>query len=482
VINKKTILIIFTLFLGFFLRLYQFNSPVADWHSHRQADTASVTKNFLNLGINIFKPTYHDLSSHQSGQDNPLGLRMVELPIYNFLSFITIKTTRLPVDQASRLTSIILSLGSALIIFLLIKNITHQFWPAYFSLFFFLFLPFNIFFNRTILPENTAVFFMLLALLAFPKFWLVSALSLALSILVKPFTAIIIGPQLIYLFFKNKNKNYFTLILFLILSFVPLLLWRHWITNFPQGIPASAWLLNFSDKRIFPEWFKGWHIDFLNQIIVLRPYWWRWLIQERISILIFGSLSTILAFFGLLYRKNNVNLFIGLGLVGVFLYFLIVPGGNIQHEYYQILIIPFLAFCLGCGSYYLLNFTFPNKFISFLSLLIITGLSIFFSSEKVLPNYHINRPEIIEAGKKVDLLTPKNSLIIAPYLGDTAFLYQTNRSGFPIEIYDFEHLKKLYPQNPLYLVSVNFDQYTNDVSKKYKTLYKNDQFIILDLN
>ena len=46
--------------------------------------------------------------------------------------------------------------------------------------------------------------------------------------------------------------------------------------------------------------------------------------------------------------------------------------------------------------------------------------------------YKINRPEIIVAGEAVNRLTPSNSLVIAPYNGDTAFLYQTNRIGWPV--------------------------------------------------
>ena len=114
-------------------------------------------------------------------------------------------------------------------------------------------------------------------------------------------------------------------------------------------------------------------------------------------------------------------------------------------------------------------------------MLIISAFSLFFSAEKILPYYQINRPEIVSAGKKVDELTPKNSIIIAPYLGDTALLYQTNRPGFPIEIYDIAKTKKLFPNRPLYLVSVNFDSYTNQLIKLYPTLYRGDQFIILDL-
>jgi len=72
--------------LGGILRLYQINNPIADWHSWRQADTAAVARNYLRFGMDLLRPKYDDLSNIQSGKDNPLGLRMVEFPIYQALA------------------------------------------------------------------------------------------------------------------------------------------------------------------------------------------------------------------------------------------------------------------------------------------------------------------------------------------------------------------------------------------------------------
>jgi hypothetical protein len=66
--------------------------------------------------------------------------------------------------------------------------------------------------------------------------------------------------------------------------------------------------------------------------------------------------------------------------------------------------------------------------------MIITGFS------QIKENYRINHPEIIEAGKVVDELTPKDSLVVAPYNGDTAFLYQTKRWGWPAIDDSIDHI------------------------------------------
>jgi hypothetical protein len=56
-------------------------------------------------------------------------------------------------------------------------------------------------------------------------------------------------------------------------------------------------------------------------------------------------------------------------------------------------------------------------------------------------------------------------------------LYQTNRSGYPIELYD--NLPKI---KDFYLISINNDKYRNDMMKLYPTIYKSDKIIILNLN
>lgn len=477
-------ILIISLLIGLTLRLYKFNSPIADWHSFRQVDTVSVTKNFLINGVDFLHPTYHDLSSTQSGKDNPKGYRMVEFPIYNLLSMATQKITNLNVDQASRITSIVLSISTALIIFLWVYSITHLFTPAIFSMLVFLLLPFNIYFNRTTLPENAAVFFMVLSLYLQKINPIIASISLGISALIKPFTLILAGPISLYLLLKTKKFKHNSAIRLLIygaITLIPLYLWRQWINQYPEGIPASAWLLNFSDKPIFPQWYKGHNLDFLNSLLFIRPYWWRWLILERITILILGGLGVIPLFLGLVYKKNYINTINFLSLLSIFLYFVIVPGGNIQHDYYQILIIPFISIITGCGLYYISNFTFNSKLLSLFSIISILFLSLFFSAEKILPNYKINHPEIITAGKKVNEITPKNSIIIAPYNGDTALLYQTNRSGFPIEIYNFDSVKHEFPNNPIYFLSVNFDNYTNDIIKLFPLTYRDNQFVILQI-
>src|SRR4030065_668145 len=48
------IIISIIIILGFIVRLYKINTPLASWHSFRQADTPSVTRFFINSTYTIF--------------------------------------------------------------------------------------------------------------------------------------------------------------------------------------------------------------------------------------------------------------------------------------------------------------------------------------------------------------------------------------------------------------------------------------------
>jgi len=476
--NKfKIILVVITLFLGLLFRLYKINSPIADWHSFRQVDTVAVTKIYSQNGFDWLHPRYFDVSSTQSGIDNPQGYRMVEAPIYNSISLAFGNVFHQNIELSSRLVSIFFSLGSGLLIFLFVLKTTSQFLPSLFSLFIFMVLPFNVYYSRTTLPEPTAVFLMMLSLYLFSKNIYASALALALSILVKPYTAIILLPTILFL-----NKKNYKLIFFGAISLLPFILWRLWISHFPEGIPVSNWLLNNGNTTTFPAWFHGYNLSFLNKLVALRPHWWYWLFADRLGNLILGIYGVIPLFLGLAYqRKHSQAISISL-LLGIILYFLIIAQGNIQHDYYQVLIVPSLSIICSLGYFYIYQIIFKNYFLKISSLILIFALSTYFSYDKVKEYYKINNPNIITAGQKVDEITPKDSIIIAPYNGDTAFLYQTNRPGFPIEIYDFDKIKTEFPNRPIYFTSINFDDYTNKVIKQFPTIYKNPQFIILKIN
>ena len=115
-------LLLIVLIIAFALRLYKIDSPIADWHSWRQADTASVTRNFIKEGFNPLFPKYDDMSGVAEKPFVNLGrFRFVEFPIYNIVVYPFYLLLGIS-DIYHRLVSVIFSLGSLVFIYLISKR------------------------------------------------------------------------------------------------------------------------------------------------------------------------------------------------------------------------------------------------------------------------------------------------------------------------------------------------------------------------
>lgn len=194
--------------------------------------------------------------------------------------------------------------------------------------------------------------------------------------------------------------------------------------------------------------------------------------------MILGIGGLVFAVLGLM-KKGRDWVVYALGAFGMFAYLSIIAGGNVQHDYYQVFLLPFLVLTMARGVEFFIELT--PKFISPLALLPtiggLVGFSLFVSWYNIRGYYNINHPELMMAGEAVDRLLPKDAKIIAPYMGDTAFLFQTRRTGWPIG-FSIDEKIKLGAQ---YYVTVNYDDEANALLKQYPVVEKNDRFLILKL-
>ncbi|HJX58961.1 MAG TPA: glycosyltransferase family 39 protein [Patescibacteria group bacterium] len=474
-IKKEYIALVLIVLGGLLVRLYKIGSPIADWHSWRQADTASVSRTYVEKGINLLYPQYQDVSSIQTGIQNPNGYRFVEFPVYNAAHAALVKL--MPVfslEVWGRLLSIFCSLASLVVIFLLGRRFISPL-GGLMAAFFFAFIPYNIYFSRTILPEPMATMFGLFAILFFvyyidsgktAKLYL-SGLFLSLAILVKPFTVFYAFPM-VYLALQKyslkdlirNSKLAISMLIFADIVLVPLLAWRAWMSNYPVGIPFFSWAFNGDGIRF-------------------RPAFWRWIFAERLGRLILGIWGVLPFSLGVL-KVVKKNLFIQVFLLGMLAYVSVIATANVRHDYYQIFVIPAVSLALASGAAYLIK---TNEFSRLLSITVL-GASILLmlgmGAYQVKEYYKINHPEIIEAGKALDEIAPKDALVVAPYNGDTAFLYQTGRWGWPAIDTSIENIIE---RGGDYYVSVNQgDADTQAIIKKYKTVVKTDRYLIVDLH
>ncbi|MCL4352866.1 glycosyltransferase family 39 protein [Patescibacteria group bacterium] len=477
--KKLEIFLILLIILGAFaVRLYRFDNPIADWHSWRQADTSAVSRNFIKYGFDLLHPRFDDLSNVASGLDNPMGYRFVEFPIYNvFQAGLFELFGRFTLEEWGRLVTIFSSCLSIIFIYLLIKKRRNMV-TALLGAVFFAFIPFSIYYGRTILPDESmatailgGIYFFDLMIqekfqnkdFKFQMYFILAVLFTAFSFLLKPYALFFTLPMF-YLAYERFGFSFlkkWRLWLFLVLSIIPLAAWRIWMLQYPQGIPASAWLFNGGDIR-----FKG--------------AFFYWLFADRIGRLILGYWGLPLLVFGILAASSYKNKgFFFSFLASSLLYLFVIARGNVQHDYYQILIVPTIAIFLGLGADFLLR---PpkefNRALCFLLFIICSLFMFSFGWYFVRSYFDINNPSIIVAGEAVNNLTPVNAKIIAPYNGDTSFLYQTKRQGWA----SFERpLPRMIKMGADYLVLVNPTKKDLEIGKTYKIVSKTAQYILFNL-
>lgn len=485
------------------LRLYKINEPLADWHSFRQVDTASVTREYVKHGIDILRPHYQDMSNIQSGKDNLEGWRMVEFPLINaVIAQVLLGHPSWNEVVVGRAFSIVASLVSLSALWFVTRSVMGRA-MAFVTALIFAVMPYSVFYSRTILPEPFLVMFLMLtmaslvlwsrsrkALVSVSDVWLVLAFVFwALALLMKPM-ALFYAPVFLAIIWRWHRFSWSDLLklagLFL-LGLVPLWWWRHWILQFPTGIPVSDWLFNSNHIR-------------------LRPAWWRWLFADRLGRLMLGHWGT--AFFALgvmgsllslrvsakkswpllkkiqsvaqsferLFAAEGLILF---GFVGMLSYLVIIATGNVQHDYYQVMMVPIISLLVARGILWMFRQAKDlwQQVVVSGTLLLIGLLSWYFAFYEIKGFYQINNPALISGGAAVQRLTPPNAVIIAPLFGDTTFLYQSSRRGWPL---GFEIEDKI-AKGAQYYVTTSQDDEANMLMRQYTVMEKTPEYILIDL-
>lgn len=228
----------------------------------------------------------------------------------------------------------------------------------------------------------------------------------------------------------------------------------------------------------FPEGIPFWKWTFNGDAIRFKPSFWYWIIGERLTKLILGYLGIIPFFIGLVVKRKDK--FIAYLSLGIFLYVSVFATANVRHDYYQSIAIPAISLIFSSGFVNLWNSGIYNLKLTRCFLIIFSTLMITIGSYQVKEFYKINHPEIILAGEAVDRLTPKNSLVIADYNGDTTFLYHTKRRGWPVVELP---INELISEGASYYTSVSLDNpQTREFMRKFEVVEKTNEYVVIRLN
>ncbi len=470
--NRQLIFLTLIFLLALGLRLYKIDNPIADWHSWRQADTASISRNFIKEGFTPLYPKFDSLHALNSyGEKNVKRYFLAEFPLYNIIAHPLYLLFGVK-ESLLRLVSAFFSSASAIVLFFLVKKYSPRL-TAYLSALFWVIIPFNIYYGRVTMPDPLHVFLSILALLL-TTIWLekktffssvLAGIALALAILTKPY-GIILGLPITFLLLiswgRESKKNWLQVLTFSLLSLIPYLLWKWHINRYPEGQFGTDWLFNSTNIRFTGAFF-------------------RWIIFERLNKLILGAGGFVLFFIGLICPKEKKEWFFYLSwLAALIIFICIIATGNVTHDYYQLPLVPILAILAARGTEFILKIGqgFWRKILNGGVALSLIAMMLTFGWFEIRGFYQINNPAIVEAGKFVDQTLPQNARVIAPYNWDPAFLYQTNRIGWP-EITD--SIEEMIKKGANYYISVNYDKKTKEIMGQYNIIEENETFVVVKL-
>jgi hypothetical protein len=176
-------------------------------------------------------------------------------------------------------------------------------------------------------------------------------------------------------------------------------------------------------------------------------------------------------------KKHKSMLFYIVGISSL-LYLFTFQGGNVQHDYYQILILPTIAIFCGLGiNFFIENKKIGGNYFLTLSLVVVAIISSFLFSYFRVKDFYAYNPETVEIAKIINTITEPDSVIVTDNVGDTTLLYLSDRKGYPAVT---EDLKLLKARGAQYFVTGRSD--VADQNKKiFQIVFESDKVFIFKL-
>jgi MFS family permease len=474
-LRRELIIVVLIFVAALFPRTsYKLDSPLIEAHSWRQADTAAVARNFAREGFDLLRPTYDDVSHLQSGRDNPKGYRMVEFPWYN----ATIAAAYSVMPSVSivvwgRVISALCAAITAVCIYLLVLQENKRLAAVVGSLTF-AWMPFIVFYTRAILPENPALAATFAALTiasyARNKVWLLlSAALFSLATLAKPTTLFFALPFFYILngFTTALTRKTVLSCIAIAGSLVPLFAWRLHIQQYPEGIPASLLLITSVNAA-------GQQVP-----VLFRPFFFRWIFYERLTLAILGVFGLVPFLLGFFAKTKTLLLqFIGLASL---IYVFVFQGGNVQHEYYQILLFPAIAIFVGLGVEYI-HTKVPRLWNFAATGLIITFIAAggWITWQRTVRHLYYSLSDIPKFARIVQTFVNEDEWIVVDTGGDTTTLFAFDRKGAPAI---FDTSVNMRAKGYRYIFTYNKNAVA-DIMKNdpnVKIIFENNKFTLMKL-
>ncbi len=422
---KWKLFLIIAVVLGLLVRLQNFHLLPIDGHSMRQTDTESVAYNLAFRNRNILYPQ----NSLIRPVTNTNSYFFLEFPAYQYSISLLYRLFGWHIELA-RILNLFLFTISALSLFLFTKKLFSSSKIAFFSSFFFIFAPGSIFFlGHAIHPDIFAISMYLISLTAYLywkerqqlKWLIISLLSLSLSVATRPFMLIGIPAYLFLMWIKRSAYwEYFIYIFFspLIYGF-----WKIWQSQFK--VADSSW--------------ENWILDGRKSLFTYEIFVKRLLLKNVVGEVMGKTMSFFagLGFVNFLLKRDKSILFVIIWLLFVPMYWLIVPNGNIIHQYYADIFLVPVAILAGYGFTNLINYIGrKNKLFCYFTIFIALLFTIYNGYRTSKYYFQDLIPESqLQIAKEIEKVIPIDSKIVYLANNNSVLFSLYHRKGWMLGTY-----------------------------------------------
>ncbi len=408
--------------LSLIVHLKGLRAGLLDYHYHRQVNTAAIARNYARENRPIHKPRI----DWEGGEDR---MSATEMPLYMWLYGKIWNVGGLGED-AGRVISVVASMLTAMLLFLLYDRELGRLPALYGSLLFSL-LPLEIYFGRTVQPEGLA----LLALVSALYFW---DDSLAKH---RPLLPWAIATFCVFVAVGLKLPYFHV--------FIPLaaLTWRRlgkktlgdarmWAAGLLAAGAVIAWYA-YARTGVYvvptrKEEFLG-ILDWANV-----PYYTQFLITSRFLELVttYGGMVLFLAgAYQIFWKKREIFWLAWWG--GALLHLIAMGSYSHQHEYTSLTLVPATAALMGVGLSRLLDSAKAVK--KDRRAWALAGVALLVVSVPVHAALRIGHwyrqgiPFLKHAGEAARAVSLQDDLFAASGQASSVFLYYLDRRGWSID-------------------------------------------------
>lgn len=417
--DDRTILFFLVLF-GFFARAATYKSPLLDHHAWRQADTASIARNFYRERFDI---RYPQIDARGAAA---VGYVETGLEIFAFTIAAISKAAGFH-HEIGRLLSAVLFVCSS---FLVYRFVRERDGPRYALVAAFLYafgFPLVLYIERTFMNEALLICLSLVCLVAAQRYlatrrWAALVLltcACALVGAVKLPYAIVLFP-VAGLFIERDGPR-------------GLLRWELWLVSAATVAVAAFWYVHAHQLAAATGFTFGMSNKLFDARLVVSARFWS-VVTGRLFKDVLGPVAFAGAAYGVRVAWRERRWCELLGIAGFAVYLLAVAQGNFVHDYYQLAIVPIAPSLAAVGLTRFADVRFGSAGADRSNRVLVYAMAVAVSATFVRSasahSWYEYAASDVELCERLRAIQPREARVVFVGVNDPKFLYCADRKGW----------------------------------------------------